>query len=1637
MKRFLSFPHHRLILLVVLLAALALRLIGINWDQGSRMHPDERFMATVSGSIGKPQNLRSDTATNCPNAADQQAYFNTQCSVLNPNNVINGSYVYGTLPLFLVHLTAQGVIALNPGSLENAANWQTYDYVFLVGRFVNALADTLSVLMLYLIGRRLFSRQHGLLAAALYAFAALPIQLSHFWTVDIQSNLFVLITLYAAIEITLQGRFWGYALFGIALAAGLASRINLYPLAALLPLALLLRYWAGWIAHRESAIEGRYFGTVRRRLIEDGLLALFAIALSLVAFRVFQPYGFIGPTLNNWTLDQEWISELISVSNLSRIPSDNWPPGIQWFGRVPYVYPWVQMILWGTGIGLGLAGTLALVAAVIMQIRRRKPDVILALLVIWVLGYFASTGGIHLMTMRYFLPLYGVLALLGSWGIFAIPRQRLRRAALIATAATTTIWGIAFINIYLHPFTRIEASRWIESNIPGTVTLLSSTADITLARVEPTAFSASMMPAWRGESYLGEAFELAAGQRLSRLELRFTTGTPVNTSVQLLRTTGEQDDVGTVIYQYYPEDGEFDPNFFVLTVPETPALEPGTYRWRVENNWEGGSSIRGYLATHFIQDGADERREPVIFRHPYQSVSYIPIYEQQSLEVRTYETTSVTQVVLPHVMGDPMQIVLELNGSTLVPATRERRAHVMGDYITLTFEPGFELQGGVPLRIISRQPIFITGSLLATEGQWDDSVPLLYCDYRPTENVFENLVGGLHQSCDGIQAFARGHYVELPMQMATADSAVRMQRLKFVLAMADYFVISSNRFYDSLPRMPVRYASSTAYYDALFGEQLGYTLAYRAMRLATILGISLPHQALPGAPRWLNELEAEEAFTVYDHPTVMVYRNDGFVESAFPAYVPFVVAQRGYVDLATLPGATFTLNTQPLSDADVWGSTLAWLVLFVLLGWVSYPVIYMLFPTAPWRGFAIARGLAWLGTAFLAWFLTAIGASLFWTRGGVILLLLAWVGINAVVLIRKRQELVSYIREHARAFVWLEVLFLVMVLFGLLLRAVSPELWAINLGGEKPMDFAYLNAVLRTPVFPPPNPWFANFEINYYYFGFVIAALPIKLLGTASEIGYNLSLGMLYGAIFMVVFTIGYMLVPATKVLWRVLLALVGSALALLAGNLGTLQMLIARQPNIDPHRWFWYPTRVLAESANSAGGAINEVPLFSFLFGDLHAHVVGLLPTMLMLFVMLVMYQTRQRWTFVLLGVLSAIILMTNTWDVFLYVPLGALAVWLSTRSLVLFIRRGILVAAGGVLAVAPFLLNFSSGAANGIDLWTGERSLIEPWLIVWGIPVTIALFWLSHRARAVWFPDARVPLELGILGVFVVAILVPIPSLATTVLCALLVAFAILLALRDEPPHRFAHAGIAICVGVLLLIEYIVVRNDVQRMNTVFKTSFHIWIWFALLMPVIFFRLFQKGNNVGAILGLGLIGMGLLYPVGAITGRWALNQSGGLTLDGNRFIETISLPSGDALEDRALIYFMRQSLPGFPIIAEWYEAEYRWNSRISVQTGLPAVVGWANHMRQQYSYMTSLVQERIADMQSLYRAQSIEDIRVLLERYAIDYIVVGQLERSMGDPLTLSLFEQMVASGELKIAYSVGTTMLYEVVQEDSTAP
>ncbi|MBO0796970.1 MAG: hypothetical protein J2P36_39330, partial [Ktedonobacteraceae bacterium] len=138
----------------------------------------------------------------------------------------------------------------------------------------------------------------------------------------------------------------------------------------------------------------------------------------------------------------------------------------------------------GLGLTLGLAAATGLIW-LIWAIWRRRAAIWLVPLS-WVLVYSAITGAFYVKYMRYMLLIYPVLALFAATVLVALATREwpqanarwqpllhralpvIRATAIVLVLAGTMFQGLALLNVYSQPNTRIQASRWMYAHLkPG------------------------------------------------------------------------------------------------------------------------------------------------------------------------------------------------------------------------------------------------------------------------------------------------------------------------------------------------------------------------------------------------------------------------------------------------------------------------------------------------------------------------------------------------------------------------------------------------------------------------------------------------------------------------------------------------------------------------------------------------------------------------------------------------------------------------------------------------------------------------------------------------------------------------------------------------------------------------------------------------------------------------------------------------------------------------------------------------------------------------------------------------------------------------------------------------------------------
>lgn len=441
------------ILIAALLLGAVLRLYGLNWDQGAGYHPDERWITMVTESMSLPAGVGEFLD---PQRSPLNPYYDRAAK--QPRN-----FAYGTLPIYLTSM-----VAWTLGRFDET--WMSYDRLPLIGRALSGILDVGAILLIYLLGRRLFGEMTGALGALFYALTVLSIQHAHFYTTDITLNFFILLTIFCATNIlrapvALNGFFTGAAA-GMAL----ASKFSAAPVVAVVPVVLALCW----------------FGPARPRLAQLARVAAAAAAGFFLLHFLFQPYAYLDfPGLVDSINEQT----AIIVTGEGNVPYTR-----QYIDTVPYLYFIEQILRWAMGWPLGLAGFAGWALLVWLAVRRRHAGAIL--LLTWMVPYFLITGRFHAKFLRYVLPLLPFLALAAALALDRLRVAFARRngasqsvlrflpgALTAAVALCALFWALAFFSIYTAPHPANQAAEWINNHAPAGAALLKEHWEESLARL--------------------------------------------------------------------------------------------------------------------------------------------------------------------------------------------------------------------------------------------------------------------------------------------------------------------------------------------------------------------------------------------------------------------------------------------------------------------------------------------------------------------------------------------------------------------------------------------------------------------------------------------------------------------------------------------------------------------------------------------------------------------------------------------------------------------------------------------------------------------------------------------------------------------------------------------------------------------------------------------------------------------------------------------------------------------------------------------------------------------------------------------------------------------------------------------------
>lgn len=1624
-----------LLLTLIVVAGATLRVWQVNFDQGLGSHPDERSTSCFYA-----------TQIHLPESWDE--FWDPQRSPLNPlwdlGNQKPRSFTYGHYPLYLGVATGQIMHWLSPVAEQLGVGESTValmqradsscDALAVAGRLTIAFHDIVTILLLFLLGTRIFGQGAGLLAAVFYAFTAQAIQLSHFFAMDPASTTYTVLAVLGGVMMVQERSLRAALITGIAAGLAIASKFSALPILAVPVTAAILVVWREYLL---SHNEGRRPDT--RGQLYALLMCPLILFLAGITFFVTSPYA---------VLDHESFIQatLVEQGRMVRGIAD-FPFTRQYRNTTPYLYFLEQQLAWGLWWPLGLVtalGVLVALGRLIYSLFRLVVETLFrsghgrwtlsetaaANIIIWswVLPYFGLTGAFLAKFNRYMSPILpfavffaaGLIWMLWHWKSIRLLTRPIAILLTMVGVGGGLFWSAAYANgVYNEEHTWITASRWIAENVP----------------------------------------------------------------------------------------------------PE---------------------------------------------------------------------------------------------------------------------------------------------SVILCE-QWDDCLPWNVPD-EPEVNAANSQ----------LRRIDWGPYEE--------DTADKYALMKAKLREADYVIYSSKRIYDSVDELPERYPMTTRYYDAMFNGTLGFELAREVTTPPKLFGYLF------------DDRHADESWSLYDHAQVSIFRKvrdlsdaeydalfDRSWESAVPWYrgadsplspllnrlglgnTPESEGQgviNRVIALVTDQNAPAqqldadrpSLRTEvPLAELAVvdnyrWNKSasenrvlaiLWWWFVLALLGWSAWPLAFWIFRALRDRGYFLSRALGWLLAGWLLWWLASLDLAMNSVLNSwLTVVILALFGTAAAIW--QGASMRAFLRANWPLLLGGEVLFGAAYYGFVLLRMGNPDLWQLWFGGEKFMEFAMLNGILRSPNFPPVDPHFAGGIINYYYFGLYLVGYLIKLTGIYAEVAFNLAIPSLFALTVINAFAVAYSAVLPTGVTpwakdtsgtvdgetvasgtvdgktvasatidieiavdetlnaavaneaeisestpssdatveatphiersvegsvedstqeetlspasqqpvaqalpWHVgfMAALLAPIIVTVIGNLdgmgqmvrnlanmGTSQFqsslpmvqplaralsglrVVLTTPQTMPNYDFWGPSRVIPDT-------INEFPYWSFLFADLHPHLIGIPLAILFLALVLTLFHemmTAQQMTWgrnLAFLLLFALLLGTqasvNLWELPTYFGVGVLALLIAQHRRNGTIHWGITIGsavaylAGAYLLYWPFFHNYVNVGASGVGFVKAGDELSQ-WLGIWGFIGFVLFSWLFYaatrptgaglgiagsRTKAAgverWLLAAvthfdRLPRYLALhrllvkaptLGYLLTSALIPLSAAAAVgawfwgrsvlALCLLPLGLAWLLLWRrgrtSDAGTLFVAlltvTGFAVLAGTqVVYLKDFLQGGNAYRMNTVFKFFSQVWVIWGVAAAVALPRIWQGFVRWGerkwllrgawATIVMLLFAASFAYPIWGTPARLDMRFPGWRpeygTLNGLDFMREGQFDWPDpsnTLElryDWLAIQWLLENVRGNATIVESSQVAYyrEAGSRIASMTGLSGVTGM-HEGEQRYG---EDVGQRGALHREFWDTPDLGRMQQLFDELQVDLIYVGPLEQYL-HPAGVQRVEELAGRGELIQLFATERSAIYVV--------
>lgn len=669
---------------------------------------------------------------------------------------------------------------------------------------------------------------------------------------------------------------------------------------------------------------------------------------------------------------------------------------------------------------------------------------------------------------------------------------------------------------------------------------------------------------------------------------------------------------------------------------------------------------------------------------------------------------------------------------------------------------------------------------------------------------------------------------------------------------------------------------------------------------------------------------------------------------------------------------------------------LIWWAVIWVMGCTFMPVTSILFPTFRDRGWMFSKVISIAVCGYLTWLLVVLKFLPFTTLTCMVVTVVC-LAVNLWLALRIRRNKQDIWPGEGGELIFLEeVIFFIAFLVWTYLAGFHPAAH----GTEKFMDFGFMQAMMKSETLPAVDLWYSQKTINYYYGGQYYAVFLTKLTTTSVEITYNLMRTLVAGFAFVLPFSLVYHMISDRnaenggmeedkKQLPAILGGLLAGGAVSISGNMHyiiyskiiPLKEILTDAEEVSPSYWFPDATRYIGHDPETMDRCIHEFPCYSFVLGDLHAHVVNVF---FVLTVTAFLYgwlkqNKGKSWCQPVVfasGFFLGIFQFSNTWDFVIYyvVICGTLFFgnlyryrekirlgfgWSAVQWLEILLLS--------MVVALPFNLDFDSSMAQGVVL-SENHSAFYQLCILWGLPFVVGIAYLAFY---LWGLRGQLPCRgeqtLSMQDLFT----------GILTLCAM---------------------------GLVVIPEIVYVKDIYEktsaRSNTMFKLTYQAYILFGIAMAYILVRFLQNRKNQ-VLRGFAMVMTALLvstfgYFINA-SKSWfgnVFDHSGYQTLDATLFLEH------DIPDDASAIRWLNDNIEGRPVVLEANGNSYTDYERVSAMTGLPTVLGWYTH-QWLWRNDTDDLNAIAADIETIYTSADEELVRSLLTQYDVSYIFIGSCER------------------------------------------